>query len=146
MLLSFRARPPRRLAGADTIVYGLPSLALLRQWMFVKPDESGMDITPVPVFLSGTVSHPAPFLCDIQPRSERSKELILGSRAPIPIDHLPVSQGMYVYETDHTRAVQVLVRQRKNACQKGSMAVASRSVLSSFAEDARVRSACARGV
>ncbi|EPS99956.1 hypothetical protein FOMPIDRAFT_1050052 [Fomitopsis schrenkii] len=39
-------------------------------------DSSGIEITPTPTFLSGTVSHPTPFLCDIHPRSAKHKELI----------------------------------------------------------------------
>ncbi|KAI0734033.1 cytochrome P450 monooxygenase [Fomitopsis betulina] len=43
-------------------------------------DETGAEITPNPVLHSGTVTHPEPFLCDIRPRSEKAKQLILDGR------------------------------------------------------------------
>ncbi|EPT01064.1 hypothetical protein FOMPIDRAFT_112035 [Fomitopsis schrenkii] len=40
-------------------------------------DETGAEITPNPILHSGTVTHPEPFLCNIRPRSEKARQLIL---------------------------------------------------------------------
>ncbi|TFY60387.1 hypothetical protein EVJ58_g5185 [Rhodofomes roseus] len=42
-------------------------------------DARGEEITPSPKFHSGIVIHPEPFVCDIRPRSEQSRQLILES-------------------------------------------------------------------
>ncbi|KAH9917078.1 cytochrome P450 [Fomitopsis serialis] len=40
-------------------------------------DENGREITPNPAILSGSVAHPEPFVCDIRPRSEKMRQMIL---------------------------------------------------------------------
>ncbi|KAH9917066.1 cytochrome P450 [Fomitopsis serialis] len=42
-------------------------------------NDHGQEITPAPRFISGTIMHPEPFVCDIRPRSEKSRQVILDS-------------------------------------------------------------------
>ncbi|KAH9917067.1 cytochrome P450 monooxygenase [Fomitopsis serialis] len=46
-------------------------------------DEHGEGITPTPRFISGAIMRPESFVCDIRPRSEKSRQLILDSSTEI---------------------------------------------------------------
>ena len=67
--------PGRILADNALYVNIAQSLAVLR---IAKPVDgaSGKEIEPEVKMLPGVVSHPAPFKCRIEPRSERHERLI----------------------------------------------------------------------
>ncbi|KAF2032730.1 cytochrome P450 [Setomelanomma holmii] len=49
-----------------------------------KPVENGVTIEPKVEFESGVISHPVPYKCSIEPRSERHRELIMKSEEVYP--------------------------------------------------------------
>ncbi|KZT28797.1 cytochrome P450 [Neolentinus lepideus HHB14362 ss-1] len=70
-----RVCPGRNLAEASVWLSCAASLAVFN---ISKPvDVAGRQIEPVVDFSSATISHPAPFRCDIKPRSENARRLIL---------------------------------------------------------------------
>jgi len=46
-------------------------------------DTHGVEITPTPKSVSGTIMRPEPFVCSIRPRSEKSRQLIMDSIAEV---------------------------------------------------------------
>ncbi|KAF9456701.1 cytochrome P450 [Collybia nuda] len=70
-----RICPGRHLADASLWIVMVSVLATLDISKVV--DDKGREITPEVVFTSGITSHPYPFRCSIQPRSDASRVLIV---------------------------------------------------------------------
>jgi len=70
-----RVCPGRNLAEASVWLSCAASLAVFN--MSKPVDAAGRPIEPDIDFSSATISHPAPFKCDIKPRSETARLLIL---------------------------------------------------------------------
>ncbi|KAJ3485043.1 hypothetical protein NLI96_g5230 [Meripilus lineatus] len=71
-----RKCPGMNLADVSVFISCAMSLAVFD---IRKPIENGRVIEPVFGALSGTVSHPLPFRCDIKPRTAQARALILSS-------------------------------------------------------------------
>jgi cytochrome P450 len=72
-----RICPGMHLADASVWLSCALALATLR----VRPveDAQGREVLPEPVMMSGAISHPKPFRCEITPRSERARVLVLAT-------------------------------------------------------------------
>jgi cytochrome P450 len=72
-----RVCPGQQLADASVWL----SCALALSSLSIRPikDSDGNPVLPEPVMMSGTISHPKPFKCDITPRSEHARSLIMAT-------------------------------------------------------------------
>ncbi|KAH9834664.1 cytochrome P450 monooxygenase [Rhodofomes roseus] len=60
----------------DTMWLGIASIVTTMDITKAR-DARGQEITPTPVYISGTTMCPEPFVCDIHPRSDRTRQLII---------------------------------------------------------------------
>ncbi|CCM06692.1 uncharacterized protein FIBRA_08979 [Fibroporia radiculosa] len=62
---------------ADSFVWLIAAHLLATMVVCKARNAAGEEITPAAEFADGLVSHPLPFECDIHPRSQKAKELIV---------------------------------------------------------------------
>jgi cytochrome P450 len=62
---------------AETSIWMSCTLILAALQIRPVKDADGRDVLPEAVMQNGMTSHPKPFKCEITPRSERARELIL---------------------------------------------------------------------
>ncbi|KAH9924466.1 cytochrome P450 [Fomitopsis serialis] len=67
---------PGRYFADDNLWLGIASIVATMDITKAR-NARGEEITPTPMYISGTIMRPEPFVCDIHPRSDRTRQLIL---------------------------------------------------------------------